>query len=363
MAASKALIPGVPFVSWGDTLERAEAAPDVNPSYWACEQMVERFWSGEPDPSAPGKSHSALIPGGDSWQGGVASSIESLKEPIRDGCPVMVWTGLTPVGHSWGLPGLPVSGAFPASRLGPRSDLLGAIAPYEMFTKVMPELLQESVTMAMRVVIGYDDEREVLIMHDPSFGPALEVAYEQFDRMWEPLSRAYIVARPPDAAERNASRQATAPYRARTKNEQAALLYVSGYACSCAGDPNTGRTILREGLDMSGLDPGYRHLFLVELAVQAMVRDDNAGAVELLREATQLVPQHALPWRMLLGIYAASPHLSGTWNVLVARWRFWNAGRKWSQMIARQVLPADFLIYPGGANYFGFDPSAPAAPV
>jgi hypothetical protein len=230
-----------------------------------------------------------------------------------------------------------------------------------MFRVVMPILLKESVTLAMRVVIGYDDERQVVTMHDPSFGPAFEVSYEQFDRMWEPLERAYLVLRPPDAADRKARRQEAAPYREPTINERAALLYVSGYAWSSAGDPDTGRTMLKKGFELPGLDLGYRHLFLVELAVQAMAHDDNAGAVELLREAVQLIPHHALPWRMLLAIYAASPQLAGTWDLLVARWRFWNAGRGRSQTIARQALPADFMIFPGGTNYFGFDPPTPAA--
>lgn len=361
MAAPKALIQGVPFVSWGESLQRENPEPEANPSIWACEQMLLRFWSGEPDPSDPGQADPAIAPGGDSWQGGTGNSVDSLKKLVSDGYPVMVLTGLTPVGHSWGMPGLPTSGAFPASRLGPRSDLLGAIAPYEMFRVVMPVLLKESVTMAIRVVIGYDDERQAVTLHDPSFGPAWEISYEQFDSMWEPMERAYLVLLPPDAADRNARRQATVPYRLPTTNEQAALLYVSGYAWSSAGDPDTGRTILRKGLELHGLGLGYRHLFLVELSVQAMARDDNAGAVELLREAVRLIPQHALPWRMLLEIYAVSPPLASTWDLLLARWRLWTAGHKRSQTTAWEALPADFMIFPGGASYFGFDPSTPAA--
>lgn len=43
---------------------------------------------------------------------------------------------------------------------------------------------RESVTAAARVVIGYDDERRVMIVHDPSFGPAWEIGYEDFENMW-----------------------------------------------------------------------------------------------------------------------------------------------------------------------------------
>ncbi len=46
------------------------------------------------------------------------------------------------------------------------------------------ELMRESVFMACRVVIGYDDARAMVTLQDPSFGPAWEVSYRDFDRMW-----------------------------------------------------------------------------------------------------------------------------------------------------------------------------------
>jgi len=52
------------------------------------------------------------------------------------------------------------------------------------------------------VVIGYDDDRKVVILHDPSFGPAWEVGYDDFEMMWALFDHFYVVMYPPDFAKR-----------------------------------------------------------------------------------------------------------------------------------------------------------------
>lgn len=360
MTARATLLRGVPFVSWADA-PALEHSPGVraNPSIPACQLMIIKYWGDGPIRSVLSADSLGPPADWDKWHvgGGKANGLDDLKKPISDGFPACVSTGITPVGHSWGSPLLPVSGPFPAQKLGPRSDLLGVIAPYEMFKLVMPVLLNEVVTAANRVVVGYDDDREVLTLHDPSFGPAWEVPYEEFDKMWQPMERHYVVTYPPDAPARIAKRREAGPYRPPSINERAALNYVTGYAQSCAQAHEMAQESFRKGLELPGVRPGYRHLFFIELAVQAMSRGDNATAVDLLRSAAQLIPQHSLPWRMLLAINAVDARAVRPLESLIARFRLWNASREESQTVTRRALPSDFLLYPGGMQFVPFEPS------
>jgi hypothetical protein len=228
-----------------------------------------------------------------------------------------------------------------------------------MFRVVMPQLLNESVSAADRVVIGYDDDRRVVTMHDPSFGPALEVSYDAFESMWEPMNRGYVITYPPDATARLSRHTNAAAYRSRSTNERAAFQYVLGYALSCGLNARKeARESFLEGLELPELSPGYRHLFLVELAVLAMSDNNHGSAVKFLREATALVPHHSLPWRMLLAIKQHDPELMRPAESLAASCRLWIARRRWAQKRAVGALPRDVLLYLGGATYIPFDPTA-----
>ena len=68
--------------------------------------------------------------------------------------------------------------------------------------------------MSARVVIGYDDDRDVTILHDPTFGPAWEVSYQDFDDMWAPGGRTFAAVHPPDFEDIVAERSTAAAYSA-----------------------------------------------------------------------------------------------------------------------------------------------------
>jgi hypothetical protein len=159
---------------------------------------------------------------------------------------------------------------------------------------------------------------------------------------------------------RGFSRHANAAaYRSRSTNERAAFQYVLGYAFSCSMNARKeARQSFQEGLELPDLSPGYRHLFLVDLAVQAMSDNNNSSAVKLLREATALVPHHSLPWRMLLAINQHDPKLMRPAASLAALCRLWIARRRWAQKRAIGALPHDVLLYPGGATYIPVDPTS-----
>src|SRR5438045_3834549 len=186
----RALITGVPFISWSEAASLDYANKNiVNPSLPASEGMVLKYW---------GRSLSALqqeeaLPG---WarRSGENESVDSLKAVVSRGIPVVVCLAMTPIAHNPG-PGAPAIMAMSDSttrmKLGSGDSSSGALG--QMFAldtlrrwaQVLGgETLRESMFMACRVVIGYDEPRKVMILHDPSFGPAWELSYADFATMW-----------------------------------------------------------------------------------------------------------------------------------------------------------------------------------
>ena len=332
------LIPGVPFVGWHQARRLEFPDSDItNSSRPAAILMLHKYWADEPERSAPPEG---LPPEPEGWraEGGEARSIDDLKAPIDECLPILVSPGLTPIGHPVAFVGIAV---FQDQRFGPHSGVLDTIVPYHMLFPPAPHLppggwLRESVFMADRVVIGYDDDREVLLLHDPKFGPAWEITYADFDKMWEPIGRRYGVVYPPDAAARLASRPPAEPYRPRTTEERAAEHFVFGYAHACAGQVTAARQHFRQGLALPGLDAGYRHLFLVELALLSAVGGDHPQAISMLEQALDLVPDHHRPWEGLAQLYR------GHGRPIAALRSAWKAKR----LARRGTAPFNFLPWP-----------------
>ena len=85
-----------------------------------------------------------------------------------------------------------------------------------------------------------------------------------------------------------------------------------GYALASVGRLADAKERLAAGLGAPDVPPGYRHLFLLELARVAEAMGDTAGAVSGYEAAGKIVPQHHRPWifesRLYEGAKAAELH-------------------------------------------------------
>ncbi|MGH7275139.1 MAG: hypothetical protein ACREIQ_11870, partial [Nitrospiria bacterium] len=188
---SRALISGVPYISFREA-ERQDY-PDkniLNPSFTASLEMVLKYWG--LDSWADLKKKQAEGP--QDWVGGLrqAASLIEVKRFIARGIPVMVSPAMTPFAH----PPSPVMasqavalGGVKLKERGPYSGVLGRMVSLDSFRQIQefllkkyknPDLIWESLLLSNRVIIGYNDERNVITLHDPSFGPAWELSYDDF---------------------------------------------------------------------------------------------------------------------------------------------------------------------------------------
>jgi hypothetical protein len=303
---SHVLILGVPFISWSEAANLHYWEKDaVNPSLPASEGMILKYWGRD---LAVLRDSAATVPG---WvhQGGDGGSLDSLKSFVARGIPVVVCLALTPIADN--VPPMAAMLAVTDSGMGETleranrsSGILGPMIALDTLRrwgeKLIPEGgMQESVLMACRVVIGYDDARTVVTLHDPSFGAAWEVSYQDFEAMWSAWKRFYAIMYPPSFAALLAKRPAAPPYPARTPSQRAAEAFVYGYALASVGRRKEAEVRLADGLAIPGLPIGYRHLMLLEVARLAEARQDTAAAVANYRAAGALLPQDHRPWLFL----------------------------------------------------------------
>jgi len=216
------------------------------------------------------------------------------------------------------------------------------------------ETLRESALMACRVVIGYDDPRKVIILHDPSFGPAWELSYADFETMWSFWGRFYAATYPNDFARVLAKRSAASPYPARTAAQHGAEEYAYGYALASVGRRNEAEARLRAGLAIPGLPSGYRHLMLLEIGRLAAARHDTASAVATYREAGNLLPQDNRSWLFLGQLLQRqqADSLLGRAAALCAD--------SAAQEAAWRALPHDYIIMGGCEPSAAAEPTGPA---
>ena len=319
----KALIPGVPYVSWSEAAQwRYEQKDIVNPSIVAAHKMIRRYW---------GQDRRAFFQFGpeeylpEHWKDvprDRAGGLGDLKAWLARGVPVYVTLPRTPHAHPNAHAGIGLALlATPATRAqsGPSSKIL--VTWWWSF----PELLQlgekfvpqrknayfwESVTAAARVVIGYDDERRVMIVHDPSFGPAWEMGYEDFENMWR-YNEFVFMARPPEGyAEFVAKRPPADPYPPHTPDMRAAVHYVAGYGLSQIGKAAEAERELEQGLAIANVGNGYRFLLAYELAHHRKAGGWPQEAIALLRQAIEALPEAPAPWDLLASIYRENPSLA-----------------------------------------------------
>ncbi len=309
--ATRVVIPGVPFIAWREAAQFEYADKGImNPSAPAALGMILRYW---------GEDLSLLkekdLPAGWAVEGRTATSLVDLKPYIHSGRPVLVLPALTPVAH----PVDPVSAStasmkgFKFPNGGPRSGVLGQMIPLEAFRDlealVNMKSHLESLFVASRVVIGYDESKRVLILHDPTFGPAYELGYDRFERMWGGVwGRMYVVAAPQDYGRILKKRPAAPAYLPRTPDQQAAECFVMGYAFSSIGQVAEGERWLNAGLAIPGLGTHYRALLDLELAVHALARGRREEALAWDRRAKDASPEDPRPWQFLEAFYRTGPH-------------------------------------------------------
>lgn len=106
----------------------------------------------------------------------------------------------------------------------PTSGALGEMVPLHAVEQLRDGScgigLNDSVILASRLLVGYDDAKEVFIMHDPSLGPNLELGYADFERMWRATEAKYSAVHPAEMP--TAPAGWVAEVRARTPDDEAA---------------------------------------------------------------------------------------------------------------------------------------------
>jgi len=310
------LIAGVAYITWGEAARlEYQDKRILNPSFAAALGMVLQYW--RQDLALLKRASEALPSGAGGWgivENRDGKSLQDLKPFIARGIPVLVSPALTPVAHTPS----PMAAALAESRgfkfrePGPHSGVLGRMIPLETFRELddflqmRPFIAWESLFISSRVAIGYDDDRGVLILHDPSFGPAWEVSYRDFEKMWGPRGRNYTVAYPPDHAMGGAVKRTAPPYRPRTADEQAAVHFVFGYALSSVGRGEEAESWFRQGFAIPGIDRYHQHLLLFELALQSAAKGSLKEAIAMAQKASALLPEHHRPWRFLAQLYRGS---------------------------------------------------------
>lgn len=355
---AQVLIPGVPFIGWREAARLKPEDSDItNPSISATLGMLLEYWGkdrrllerADHDLESSGLKVTSGNRDNKPW------TIIDLKISIARGVPVLVSLPLTPAAH-------PLHSTFEIlvklnQTIGvelndegrPRSNALGRMVSLEDMQKIKEQLktnpLRESVWMASRLVIGYDDERKNFVVHDPSFGPAFELGYADFDRMWAAVDRGYAVFAPVDLPQGKTAGPSVSAYRPRTPDEEAAMHFVYGYALDCVGRLDEGKEHFEKGLSVAGIGKGYRFLLLFELALNLGERNDIPGAIETAEKAKALLPEHPFPWGFLSQLYTISPDKGN-------RTKAKEAGKKAKTLetdekalkIVADTLPADFFI-------------------
>ena len=314
----------VPFISWGD--ERLPTG-EMNPSHFASVSMVLKYWGLDPlglDQAGPNEVDNVLS----NWinEDGQATGVDDLKPFIAGGIPVLVApTALTPFAH----PKNPLHLAIGATPIPDTCEmtsgnLSGMFVPLDTpglaVDPKSPEKfarIQEDIWWSARVVVGYDDSRSVIILHDPTFGPYWEVSFADFDEMWKVGGRPYLVMHPPDHADLVARLPSDAESTPRLLHHQATVHYVFGYALSSIGRNEEAEAQLRQGLGIAGTEKGYRFLLLLELGTVRGKRGDIDEAMALAKEASQLFPKHHASWYLLANLYRLRP-----FGIVRSKWSF-----------------------------------------
>ncbi|MFN8582394.1 MAG: hypothetical protein U0163_15645 [Gemmatimonadaceae bacterium] len=157
--------------------------------------------------------------------------------------------------------------------------------------------------MAARVVVGFDDARKVIILHDPSFGPAMERRPMRSRPRGVPPAEERRTSSCPKAAALVASHAKDAPYRARSADERAAERYAMTYAAVATGQFDVAEKTARDAVKMLEASDGYRHM--LNLSWDWMLKAQNRApeAIAVLEESLKWVNDSPMGWQVLSQLY------------------------------------------------------------
>lgn len=304
---SQVYIEGVPFVGYHEVRDAKFPNSEIlNPSFTAVAQMMYGYWGGDfvedarEEKERPGWTSS----------GGEQAALADLKALLARGIPVEVAPSTTPHAHRLYLTPK-VCGIFkpvPFTRPHPATGALGEMIPLEAVEQLRAGScgigLNDSVILAAKLLIGYDDERQVLVMHDPSLGPNLELGYEEFERRWLATEARFWARHPETIPTEPPGRVGTV--RARTVDDDAAVALFRAYGLEIIGDYQQAERVLREALAVEGLGKARRHQLLLELAVSLNETGRCAEAIEAARDANAEFDDYAIAHRVLAFLLACS---------------------------------------------------------
>lgn len=304
---AKAYIQGVPFVGYHQVRDATFPGSNVvNPSLTAVSEMMYGYWGGD----FLGAARTKTLPAGWISQSGERATLEELKALIARGVPVAVTPATTPYAHRLYLtPKLcasfkSVSYTEPRPTSGALGEMVSLRAVEEIRDGGCDVGLNDSVYLAARLLVGYDDERRVLLMHDPSLGPDLELAYDEFVPMWQAMGAKYWAVHPEPVPETPPGRAGNV--RPRTPDDDAAAALFRAYGLETIGDHAQAEQLLRSALAPEGVSAARRHLLLLEMAVTLNETGRCAQAIDAARAANAEFEDYALAHTVLANLLSCS---------------------------------------------------------
>src|SRR5260370_11690536 len=200
---SHVVILGVLFISWSEAAHLAYPNKNIlNPAVPAVLGMVFEYWGRDR------RSLADSLAAPEDWNTAEGvGTLDSVRSYIAHGTPLFVRLELTPFAHQVE-PNVAALGTLSdaGDKVSPQqvtqsqwervqallsdfagfgSNVMGKMVSADTLRRwgglINQPTWQESVFQTPRVAIGYDDDRRVVILHDPSFGPAWEVGYDDFE--------------------------------------------------------------------------------------------------------------------------------------------------------------------------------------
>lgn len=302
-------IEGVPFVSWGEAASLEYPNWNVlNPSYTAASQMVWRYWGVPLDPATGWPT--GELPDG-AYLTVEDASLDDLKRHLALDRPVEIVPAITAHAHYLYITVKMLSmfskdADYDLEQVGPTSGMLDEMVSIDAFMEAVSKgcprnLISDSVYIAGRVVVGYDDRRGVAILHDPIFGPDWEVSYEDFLQMWRFAFNRMTVTRMDEVGYER--QRAASAHPVRRPDHDAAFALFNGYSLAAVNNLQAAEAELRRGLAIEGISMRYQHLLRVELGSLLAHTRRLDEAIEVLRTSIEIYPDYFRAWGELGNAY------------------------------------------------------------
>ena len=121
--------------------------------------------------------------------------------------------------------------------------------------------------------------------------------------MWAASNNSFILQHPADYEEKRPSQAATSEYRPHSPNEKAAYCFIYGYTLARLEQPGKAVKMLKKGLKVPDIGPGYEHMLWFELARVYGWDGKINEARSAANKAIEMLPEHFRPWRYMAALY------------------------------------------------------------